>query len=178
MVVAPRETFPAALHRATGAGLASDIERIVAALADVERDATRLPWAKERPWIAASQVRMVEGVPTVDLHGLSIRLGQATAQALLPIVQELDAAALQFITGRGRHTGGISQLKEAVNRLVLAAARENGWTASPRGPGRILVVADSSKAPSAATGGFPVYFWIFLLFVAFAIAAIVYDKVW
>jgi hypothetical protein len=94
------------------------------------------------------------------------------------MVPELDAAALQFITGRGRHTGGISRLKEAVNLVVLAAARENGWTASPRGPGRILVVADSSRAPTAATGGFPIYFWLFIAFVAFAIAAILYDKLW
>ncbi len=156
--------------------MASDVQRIVGALGDVERDATKLPWAKERPWKASSQVRLLEGVPTVDLHGLSIRLGERVAQALLPLVPELDAAALQFITGRGRHTGGISRLKEAVNLHVLAAARENGWTASPRGPGRILVVADPSKAPTAATGGFPVYFWLFFAFIVFAIAAILYDK--
>ncbi|MFT6160899.1 MAG: hypothetical protein ACJATT_005824 [Myxococcota bacterium] len=157
--------------------MVSDVERLTVALADVERDATKLPWADERPWKASSQVSILEGVPTVDLHGLSIRLGERAAQALLPIVPELDAAALQFITGRGRHTGGISRLKEAVNLHVLAAARDNGWTASPRGPGRILVVADPSKAPSAATGGFPIYFWLFIAFVVFAIAAILYEKV-
>ena len=156
--------------------MSTDITRIVNALTEVEQGAAKLPWAKERPWIAASQVSLVEGVPTVDLHGLSIRLGEQVAQTLLPMVQEFDAAALQFITGRGRHTGGVSRLKEAVNLHVLAAARTNGWTASPRGPGRILVVADASKAPSAATGRFPLFFWAFVLFVLFAVAAIAYDK--
>jgi len=153
-----------------------DYDRLCSALADVQQRATRLPWAKERPWKTSEQVRQVEGVPTVDLHGLSISLGQQATEAALAALPSLDAAAVMFITGRGRHTGGISRLKETVNRQVLAAARENGWTASPRGPGRMLVVADPSKAPSAASGRLPVGFWLVVLLIVAAIAAVIYNR--
>ena len=142
-----------------------DEERLHTALAPVQQKAGELPWAKERPWLVSQQVRQVEGVPTVDLHGLSIPLGERAAQACLEVLPQLNAAAVMFITGRGRHTGGISRLKEAVNSLVVAHARENGWTASPRGPGRILVVADPSRAPSAASGRLPLGFWLVVVLV-------------
>lgn len=152
-----------------------DIERLCEALTDVQRDAAKLPWAKERAWVAVNQVGLVEGVPTVDLHGLSISLGVRTTSAALDLLPDLDAAAVQLITGRGRHTGGISRLKDTVNQHVVTAARENGWTVSPRGPGRILVVADASKAPSAATGRLPLGFWFVVLLIVGTLIAALYQ---
>lgn len=147
-----------------------DRQRLVAALAEVEQQARELPWAKERPWRAAEQVRYVESVPTVDLHGLSVRLGELAASSVLDEVPRLDARAAMFITGRGRHTGGISPLKETVNRLAVATAREKGWAASPRGPGRMLVVADAKRAPSAASGRLPIGFWLVVALVLAGLA--------
>ena len=151
----------------------TDLARLATALAKTERDAQRLPWAGKHPWRAAVQVRSVEGVPAVDLHGLSIPLGEQAAWAAIGELGALQAGAVMFITGRGRHTGGISKLKEAVNLLVITEAREQGWSVSPRGPGRILVVADASRAPSAATGRLPLGFWaVVVLAILGAIAAV------
>lgn len=126
------------------------------ALRAIEADATRLPWAKERAWRTATHTRMEGPWIVVDLHDLSVPLARRVLQA----VEAADVGALRLITGRGRHTGGRSKLRDA----VIADARERGWHVTEIGPGRVEIVRDPDRHPIG--GGVPIAVWAVLALVA------------
>ncbi len=62
----------------------------------------------------------------------------------------LGVASIRLVTGRGRHSAGLSPLRDA----VTSAVRERGWVNRPSGPGALVVRVDGTvSAP------LPVTFW-------------------
>jgi hypothetical protein len=112
---------------------------------------------------------VANGLPCVDLHGLSVRLG-------LQVVQTVSAGALQtggavLITGRGNHTGGRSKLREA----VLAHLDEHQIPFRPLGPGRVELILDAERV-RAARPGMGLLFWLFVLLLLAGVVAAVLNR--
>lgn len=123
------------------------------ALAGVEREAARLPWAGERPWRARERATLTHGVLTLDLHDLSVRLALEAVERAR--VAGEDFGGMLMITGRGRHSGGASPLRQA----VLEQLQARGEPYSQPNLGRVEVTWDSRKL-SRARGGLGAIFWI------------------
>lgn len=117
-----------------------DMKALEGALREIERRAGGLPWAKERRWKVATHTTWEGGWPVIDLHDLSVKLGIAVLDAL----EEGDVAAVRIVTGSGRHTGGHSKLRQAIEQ----EARERGWRVSPVGRARLELVRDEGRIPS------------------------------
>ncbi len=131
----------------------------------VERRATSLPWSARRPWRCTTHLGVAGGLPTVDLHDLSVPLALDAVERIVAL--DLNCGGVVLITGRGRHTGGRSRLRDA----VLSRLHQRGIPATPRGPGRVEVVLDPRRL-HAARPGMGLLFWalVALLVVAMGIA--------
>lgn len=131
--------------------MSSDLQRIQTALAPVEYAARSLPWSRERPWAAASHLRQGGDIPSVDLHDLNVKLGRQAVRRVADMAHELDAGAVHFITGRGRHAiSGRSVLRQVVGEELVRICQDNHWDFSPTGAGRFTLVVDPARAPREA----------------------------
>ncbi|MBN2800198.1 MAG: hypothetical protein JXX28_13750 [Deltaproteobacteria bacterium] len=123
------------------------------ALLPIEQRAAELPWAHERRWRAQTHAWVEGGVTVLDLHDLSVKLGLEAVDLALTV--EHAAGGLTLITGRGKHSGGRSPLREA----VLTHLAEQGVPHYAARPGRVEVVWDEG-ARSRARGGLGCLFWL------------------
>lgn len=145
-----------------------DVSRLREALAPVERSARQLPWAKQRPWKVSTHVGYDAEVPTIDLHDLGARTADLALDQVLAMAHELDAGAVCFVTGRGRHSMGEPVLPGLVNDRLSRAAHEAGWQVTRPRAGRFTLILDGKRAPASATGALGCGFRLWLLFVAAA----------
>ena len=129
----------------------------------VEADAQRLPWAKERAWRVDTHVSVSGPWLEVDLHDLSVTL----ALDVLHANTDHGPPCVRLITGRGKHTGGQSRLREA----VYDAARAAGWRVAAVGPGRLELVRQGSIRPRDRASQL-LYFVVALLIVAAVLAGV------
>ena len=130
-----------ASHRS--AALSDDVTTLRALLTDVTEGARTLPWARQRPWRPETHVGYEGEIPTLDLHDLNVRWGLAAVAVLDDA--ELSCGEVRVITGRGRHTGGVSKLRQAVSGKLVAVAERRGWRVYPEGPGALRVVIDPTR---------------------------------
>lgn len=107
----------------------------------------------------------LSGSPAVDLHDLSVGLARDVVARVIGVIPELAAGDVVFVTGRGKRSGGVSPLRQAVAADCAEAARERGWRSAPDGPGRVRVVF----APDRAAKPLGALFWIV---VGLAVAAV------
>ena len=146
----------------------ADAKRIQHALQRIERDARKLPWAKERAWKTDTHVWVEDGLPVVDLHDLSVKLGRKATERVIKL--SLGAGAVSFVTGQGKNSIGPPQLKGAVGSILMKASKANdGWSFRPDGPGRYVLITDPDKAPRVAQTSLPGGFWILLVLFAAAL---------
>ncbi len=89
--------------------------------------------------------------PVVDLHDLSLRLGVAVVDTLEVLGPELQCGEIRLITGRGRHTGGVSRLRDAVFGALRDVAGRKGWEVRQDGPGRLHLVLDPELVAARRT---------------------------
>lgn len=148
----------------------SDVARLRAALAPVERRARGLAWNAERPWRAETHVWLERGVPTIDLHDLGRKLALDCVDLGSALGVDLDAGALRFIVGRGRH----STTGPVLPRVTVAHLRElcdeHGWQFHADGAARLVLILDPDRAPPAARGALPWWIWAWgLVVVALAV---------
>jgi hypothetical protein len=147
----------------------SDIERIHAALRTLEAEADTLTWAKSRPWRVETHVFAQGALPVVDLHDLNAKLARQAVRAVLEFAEELEAGAVRFVVGRGRHSMGPGgTLGKVVRKLLKRAVAERDWRFRSDAATLTLIV-DPAKAPAAATGDLGLGFW--LMMGGFAMAA-------
>lgn len=139
----------------------SDVRRIQHALSRIERDAKKLPWAKERRWKADTHVWGEDGLPVVDLHDLSVALGRKVTERVIKLT--IGTGAVSFVTGQGKNSVGPPQMKGAVSSILMKAVDKNeGWSFRPDGPGRYVLIIDPDKAPRVAQTSLPVGFWLLI----------------
>lgn len=137
--------------------------------------AEELPWHEDRSWSTSTHIWSEHGVPVVDLHDLSVRLGLEVVDSVERLGADLPSGGLVLITGRGRHTAGLSPLRREVEQALRELAARQGVQIRPQGPGRFQVTLDPSKMPAGAYGTPPAIFWLFLAAVTAAVAAIALD---
>ncbi|MEC8382218.1 MAG: hypothetical protein VXZ96_17945 [Myxococcota bacterium] len=148
----------------------SDVKVLKEVFRDIESDAKLLPWAEETPWLVRTHVGIEQNVPIVDLHGLSAKLAKKLLRSYIRIATKLQTGACIFITGQGAHSIGEPTLRKIAISVLGGAAHDKGWGFHSRGPGRVVVITDSTKAPVHASGKLsPVFWWstglfVFLLF--------------
>lgn len=149
-----------------------DVDRLRLALAEIERSAAELPWARERPWRARTHVWAEPGLPVIDLHDLDVRLAGLALACAAEVGDSLASGSICLVTGRGRHSIGGGKLGPAVRSELRRLCADHGWEWRPGPPGRLLLIADRERAPAAATGRIGAGTWLLLaLFVAAAIYA-------
>ena len=132
-----------------------DIEKLRTLLAEIEKPASLLQWARENPnraWTVKTHTAIERGVVTVDLHDL----GQKLSRRILSICEkagpELHTGAVRFVTGRGRNSVTGPVLREVVGNALLAQCKRHGWNMHAEGGARFILIIDSDKAPKSATG--------------------------
>jgi len=138
----------------------TDVEQLRRSLASVERGATDLPWAKERPWRAETHVWVEGGLPVVDLHDLGTKLADKAVRRAAAVSADLQAGAVCFVTGRGRRSIGPGVVRRVTEEALRAHCAERGCYYRPAGPGRLVLVVDPSRAPVSATGRLGIGFWL------------------
>ena len=104
----------------------SDYTRIVAALDEVEASARGQKWDGERPWRRSTHVWVDYGVVLIDMHDLSAKVAKKAIQAVTAVAREdgLEAHAVVFITGRGRHSASGPVLRDLTVRRLQAMAED------------------------------------------------------
>ena len=110
-----------------------------------------------------------QALPVVDLHDLNRRCARDATQAVCAIGADLEAGAVRFVTGRGRHSlgaGGV--LVHTVRKELQKTCAETGWRFRGGGAGWILIT-DEERAPRSAKGELGPMFW--LLAALFGVAA-------
>ena len=148
----------------------SDMARTREVLADVERSATELSWAEERPWRLSTHVFEEHGVVVIDLHDLNASLSKRVLACLRDLGPDLEGGGAIFITGRGRHSVGLPVLRRIVVGTLVRLERERGWRQRDLGAGRVLMVVDEARIPARFRGQMPL--WIPAFFVVFAVALV------
>lgn len=140
----------------------SDLERVRLVLEGVERDATELRWAEERPWKTSTHTWLEGAMVVVDLHDLNARLGGAAARAVCEVAETLSAGAVLFVVGVGRRSAGPPVLQ----RVVVKALADSPWRVRMAAHGRVALIVDASVAPAAATGAMGwgmTLWWLFVM---------------
>ncbi len=142
-------------RRVTTSNKINDIERIRELLREIEKPASELRWARENPaaaWRVNTHTTVERGVVTIDLHDL----GQKLARRVLSICEkagpDLEAGAIRFVTGRGRHSATGPVLRQVVGDALVAQCKRHGWAMHPQGGARFILIVDPQKAPAAARG--------------------------
>ncbi len=154
--------------------LTQDLSTLGAVLGPVEQKAKQLPWAGERPWTRSTHLGSTNGLPTVDLHSLSVRLALEVVHAVLE--SDLECGGAVLITGRGRHTGGHSKLKNAVLAELERHQSTGRIAVRPLGPGRTEVIVDEARVRQSRPG-MGLLFWLLMGLLALAAAAVVLNRV-
>ena len=141
--------------------MSDDLTRIQDQLTRVERDAKKLPWAKERPWTCESHVWWEGELPVVDLHDLGVSLGRKTVRQVARVAGKLESGAVCIVTGVGNNSNGPSKMRAATQSVLKELVEKNAdWWFRPLGPGRYVLITDETKAPNAATGKLGTVFWV------------------
>ena len=148
----------------------SDIASVQAVLADVERAASGLLWAKERPWRVSTHVFEEHGVVVIDLHDLNAALSKTVLACLQDLGPSLQGGGVIFVTGRGRHSVGLPVLRRIVSGTLVRLERDRGWRQRDLGAGRVLMVVDEDRIPARFRGHMPL--WIPAFFVVFAVGLV------
>lgn len=143
-------------------------------LGSIEDRAAGLPWAAERPWRRATHLGWDGGLPAVDLHDLSVRLALEVVRQLLE--HPPPQGGWVVITGRGRHTGGRSRLRDAVEARLAEEAAAGALRFYPQGPGRFTVVYDE-EAVRAARPGMGLLFWLFVALLLAGLALSIWNVI-
>lgn len=151
-------------------GLDDDLLGLQRALASIEHGASALPWAPERPWRTRTHLGVTDGRVALDLHDLSVRLALDAVGRALEV--ELSTGGLVLITGRGKHAGGRSTLRDAVLAELEGRARRGDLTFHPSSPGRITVVVDAARSRASRPGLGPLFWLVVALGVAGLLAAL------
>ena len=136
-----------------------DIEVICSVLPKIESEASRLRWAKNRPWTLKTHVWFENSLPMVDLHDLNAKLAKKSLQSILQAHSKIETGAICFITGVGKNSNIKPAMRNMVLNLLHKAAQKNDWDVQLQGMGRVIIVFDPEKAPAAATGKLPKVFW-------------------
>lgn len=153
--------------------LTTDLQSLERLLAPVAEQSRALPWAKERAWRPSTHLSASNGLPAIDLHDLSVRL--ALDALRIAIDADLGTGGFVLVTGRGRHTGGHSKLRDAVLD-ALTERRDRGELAfRPLGPGRVEVVMAEDRV-KAARPGLGLVFWLLVALVALAVIAAILNR--
>ncbi|MFT4624860.1 MAG: hypothetical protein ACI8PZ_003523 [Myxococcota bacterium] len=134
-------------------------------LEGVAARARTLPWADRRPWRPQTHVGWDGDTPALDLHDLNVKLALEAVRVLGDA--ELDGPEVWVITGRGKHTGGVSRLRQAVGGKLRSVGAERGWRVYADSPGRIRVVLDPGRVARRPPS-------LMLLFVVLALSAAMY----
>lgn len=142
-------------------------------LASVETRSRDLPWAGDRPWSVRTHLGESNGLPLIDLHDLSVALALAVVDVC--VEHPPSEGGVVLITGRGKHTGGRSKLRDAVQGRLSPLQEDGDLRFSPVGPGRFEVVFDP-EAVRKARPGLGVLFWLFVALLALGIAAAIYNR--
>ena len=150
----------------------TDHELLAQALATVRQKSKSLPWAKKQPWTPTTHIWIDKGLPTIDLHDLSVRLALEVTAVVEETGPELDSGALCLITGRGSHTGGRSRLRDNVAAALRQQCETHGWECWPSGPGRWMLVIDRERAPAGIRGKLGLMFWFFAFMLGMAVMAV------
>lgn len=145
-----------------------DVHHLIGTLHGVEVDARSLPWSAQRPWRCSRAISVANGLVCVDLHGLSVRLGRRVVEEALSA--DLSAGGFVVITGRGRHSGGHSRLRAAIEQQLSEA----GVSFTPQGPGRFEVQLDRDRV-RAARPGMGMLFWLLVALVLVGIAVSIFG---
>lgn len=137
-----------------------DLTRVRQALHPITEASRTLAWARERPWTPETHVWLEHGAPCVDLHDLSVKLGQQAVEIVAKLAPALSTGAALFITGRGKHSvDGRSQLAAGVEETLARLEAEHGWSYRPQSRGRLVLLTDESRAPAALSGRLGIGFW-------------------
>ena len=142
-----------------------DVARLRAALHPVEHAARSLPWASNRPWRPDTHVGLSSAVPTVDLHDLGRKQAELAVDQVVEIAERLQAGAVFFVVGRGRHSIGGAVLPAVVGDRLREVGADRGWRVRTPRSGRYALIIDPSRAPAAATGALGWGFWLWMAFV-------------
>ena len=146
-----------------------DIDTIRTLLHRVEVDSNGLSWSKQRPWRTHTHVFAEGRLPVVDLHDLNAKLSRESVRQVLTVASQLEAGAVRFVVGRGRHSlGPGGTLGKVVRKELKRAVSDNDWYFRSTAATLTLIV-DRSRAPASATGALGPGFW--LLMASFATAA-------
>lgn len=137
----------------------SDVERLQNEFRDVESSARLLPWFDDNPWAVSTHVWFEHEIPVIDLHGLSAKLGKKLLRKLVRTSKSIESGACIIITGQGAHSLGEPALRKIAISVLGEAATDKGWGLHSRGPGRLVLIIDSDKAPRNATGQLSSVFW-------------------
>ncbi|MEZ4317360.1 MAG: Smr/MutS family protein [Myxococcota bacterium] len=148
--------------------LNDDLHRLAAELESVAEGARALPWAATRPWSPRTHLSSENGLPLVDLHDLSVRLALDAVRRTLDA--ELDTGGCTFMTGRGKHTGGHSRLRAAVEGELLQRQSAGACRVRPVGPARFEVVLSEDRVRTARPG-MGLLFWLFVALLGLAVFA-------
>ena len=133
----------------------TDLERIRKLLAEIEAPASELQWARENParaWKVNHHTSLEKGVVTIDLHDLGQKLTRRILRICEQAAPDLQAGALRFVTGRGRHSATGPVLRNVVGEALIAQCKRNGWGMHAEGGARFILIVDPEKAPATATG--------------------------
>lgn len=154
--------------------LNDDLQHLAAALGPIAERSRDLPWAKERAWTPRTHLGTAGGLPAIDLHDLSVRLALETLETACRAQPSTGGVVL--ITGRGRHSGGRSRLREAV-RSQLEGLQESGELVfHTPAPGRFEVVFDRERV-RASRPGMGLLFWLFAALLMLAVLATLWGAV-
>lgn len=147
----------------------ADRHALSVTLAPVEEAARSLPWSAQKPWRCTSHLGVSDGRVLIDLHDLSVGLALDVVERV--VEAQPTTGAVVLITGRGKHTGGRSKLREA----VLADLQRRGLRFVPRGPGRVELILDGERARRSAPG-LGLLFWLMVALLLLAMVATLVNR--
>ena len=155
-----------------------DVVKLQNWLVDVERDAKKLNWHKERPWLVKSHIWSEKGVPYVDLHDLNTRLARKAVKIVIRSADQLEVGAFGFVTGIGRHSMGEASIPKMTIGVLGDACSAKGWGCHPIGQGRLVCITDRERAPAAALGGMGRGMWLFVVGFCVLLVAVTLKNCW
>lgn len=147
-----------------------DVQLLARNLGPVETQAASLPWSAQSPWHCTTHLGISDGLPLIDLHGLSVRLGLEVVEIVL--AADLATGGVLLVTGRGRHSGGRSRLREA----VIGKLEDNEVPFVLPSPGRVRVVLDETRYRRSRPG-MGLLFWLFVVLLLLAVGATLLDLI-
>ena len=155
-----------------------DVSKLRDWLSEIEREAKKLNWNNERPWLASSHIWFEKGVPYVDLHDLNTRLARKAVKAVIRSAEQLETGAFGFVTGIGRHSMGEASIPKMTIGVLGDACAAKQWGCHPIGQGRLVCITDREKAPAAALGGMGRGMWFFVVGFCALLILVMFKNCW